>query len=153
MLLTLPVRLKEDLPEGFDYPIWPSVMTEALRDAPQLEDAELVFRLRDKRRASEWQHRIDNGGDITLLQAEYRPHHSPYFPKWKITINAVPSAHLPKVRAFLRNGGLAEFAQRLSAHETAPNYSVVEKEEYPLGGKINPSPSIRHSSEAVAATA
>lgn len=136
MILTLPTRLKDKLPAGFAYPLWPSLITEALRETPQLDNAELVFKLRDELRESRWSERVLGGGIATLLKADYHVNHSPYFPGWKITVFAVPSNYLTSARDYLRDEGLAKFAKLIDHHGANPNYSMSERMQFELEAGI-----------------
>ncbi|MGB1109488.1 MAG: hypothetical protein ACPG4N_03985 [Gammaproteobacteria bacterium] len=132
MALIIPTRHRDELPDGFDYPLWPSVITEAMRGKPQFEDMELVFHWRDEFWQSRWAERVLNGGVVTLLEAEYLVGHSPYFPAWKITINSVPHEFINVVREYLLNEGLEQFADSVAKHEAAPEHDVHVHETFEL---------------------
>jgi len=126
MRLVIPTRRRERLPEDFSYTLWPAKVTELLQDTPQREDAELVFHWRDEFWESHWRRRIQQQGTVTLISAEYTPHWSPYFPKWKINVYSVPNEYLTAAQEILFGGAMAEFAERLKAHGLTPDGPVTE---------------------------
>lgn len=132
MALIIPTRRREELPDGFDYPLWPSVITEAMRGTPQFEDMELVFHWRDEFWQSHWAERALSGGVVTLLEAEYLVDHSPYFPAWKIIVNSVPSEYLKPVREYLLEEGLEKFTASVAEQDAGPRDSVHIHETYEL---------------------
>jgi len=124
--LVIPTRRREELPEDFAYTLWPSKVTQLLEDTPQRDDAELVFHWRDEFWESHWRQRIRQHGTIKLVDAEYTPHWSPYFPKWKINIYSVPREYLTAAQEILFDGGMERLAQRLKRHGLTPADVVHE---------------------------
>ena len=124
--LVIPTRRREELPDDFAYTLWPSKVTELLKDTPQRDDAELVFHWRDEFWESHWRQRIQQHGTIKLVDAEYTPHWSPYFPKWKINIYSVPKEYLTAAQEILFDGGMAQLAARLRTHGLTPAETVHE---------------------------
>lgn len=127
MPLVIPTRLRERLPEDFAYPLWPSRITELLKETPQAEDAELVFRWRDEFWESHWRARILQHGTVTLLRADYTPDWSPYFPKWKISVFSIPKEYITPAQEILFGGGMQSLAEKLKQHGLTPDYPVREK--------------------------
>ena len=126
MKLVIPTRRREQLPEDFGYTLWPSKVTELLQDTPQRADAELVFHWRDEFWESHWRKRIQQLGNIKLVSAEYTPHWSPYYPKWKINIYSVPNEYLTAAQEILFDGAMADLADRLKSHGLTPDGPVSE---------------------------
>ena len=126
MNLVIPTRLRDELPEGFSYTLWPSKVTAFLADTPQRNDAEIVFHWRDEFWESHWRERILRRDTVKLVSAEYTPHWSPYFPKWKINIYSVPREYLQGAQEILFNGGMQALAERLKAHGLTPDHEVHE---------------------------
>jgi len=126
MSLVIPTRNRERLPDDFSYTLWPSKVTEYLEGTPQRDDAELVFHWRDEFWESHWRKRIEQRGTITLVSAEYTPHWSPYFPKWKINVYSVPKEYLTAAQEILFDGAMAGLAEKLKAHGLTPDEVVVE---------------------------
>ncbi len=126
MKLVIPTRLREELPEGFAYPLWPTKITDLLENTPQRSDAELVFHWRDELWESHWRKRILQQDTMKVVEAEYTPHWSPDFPKWKINIFSVPKQYLSAAQKILLNGGMQELATKLKAHGLTPREGVSE---------------------------
>lgn len=126
MSLVIPTRLRDELPEGFAYPLWPGMVTKFLEDTPQRDDAELVFHWRDELWESHWRERIMRRQTLKLVSAEYTPHWSPYFPKWKINIYSVPKQYFREAQAILFKGGMVALAERLIEHGLTPEEKVQE---------------------------
>lgn len=124
--LVIPTRLKEKLPDDFAYTLWPSKVTELLADTPQRDDAELVFHWRDEFWESHWRKRILQRGVIKLVSAQYTPHWSPYFPKWKINIYSVPNEYLTAAQEILFDGGMQRLADRLVVLGLTPERAANE---------------------------
>jgi hypothetical protein len=124
--LVIPTRLKEKLPDDFAYTLWPSKVTELLEGTPQRDDAELVFHWRDEFWESHWRKRILQRGVVKLVSAQYTPHWSPYFPKWKINIFSVPNEFLTAAQEILFDGGMQQLAERLSVLGLTPDEPVNE---------------------------
>jgi hypothetical protein len=124
--LVIPTRLKEELPDDFAYTLWPSKVTELLEGTPQRDDAELVFHWRDEFWESHWRKRILQRGIVKLVSAQYTPHWSPYFPKWKINIFSVPKEFLTAAQEILFDGGMQQLAERLSVLGLTPGEPVNE---------------------------
>jgi hypothetical protein len=124
--LVIPTRVKEKLPDDFAYTLWPSKVTELLADTPQRDDAELVFHWRDEFWESRWRKRILQRGIIKLVSAQYTPHWSPYFPKWKINIYSVPNEYLTAAQEILFDGGMQRLADRLVTLGLTPDRAVNE---------------------------
>ena len=51
----------------------------------------------------------------SLVSAEYTPHWSPYYPKWKINIYSVPNKYLTAAQEILFDGAMADLADRLKS--------------------------------------
>lgn len=126
MRIVIPTRLREELPPDFAYTLWPAKVTAYLEGTPQRDDAELVFHWRDEFWESHWRKRILQKGVVKLVSAEYTPHWSPYFPKWKINIYSVPKEYLTAAQEILFDGGMARLAERLQAHGLTPADAVRE---------------------------
>lgn len=124
--IVIPTRIKEKLPPEFSYALWPSKVTDLLQRTPQRYDAELVFHWRDEFWESHWRKRIRQHGVITLVSAEYTPHWSEFFPKWKINIYSVPNEYLTPAQEILFDGGMQTLAERLEAHGLTPAGPVNE---------------------------
>lgn len=124
--IVIPTRIKEKLPPDFAYTLWPTKVTEFLEDTPQRDDAELVFHWRDEFWESHWRKRILQRGTVTLVSAQYTPHWSPYYPKWKINIFSVPNEYLTAAQEILFDGGMQDLASRLQRHGLTPPEAVTE---------------------------
>ncbi len=81
---------KEKLPKGYSYPVGAEIISAGLSDVPQYEELGIDFWIKDEFRASRYNQKIKESGDIIILKARYFSYS--WGSGWTIEINSVPSA-------------------------------------------------------------
>ena len=99
---------KDKLPQGMSYPIGAEILSNALVGVPQYEELEISFWFRDEYRASSYNRKIKEKGEIIVLNTSY-----PFNDRWMIQIISVPSTHKKQVSEQLIAQVLPELRQRL----------------------------------------
>ncbi len=80
---------KDKLPKGYSYPVGAEIISAGLSEVSQYEDFRICFGMKDEWRASCYNQKIKEAGDIVVLNVSYSSRSC--YGGWSIYVHSVPS--------------------------------------------------------------